>query len=59
MARKNTFCANTSEMSDTEKKIMANAMKGGQEQINILREAQAKNKEPEENPNEESNEDSN
>lgn len=53
MARKKTFCADTSEMSDTEKKIMANAMKASQDQINILREAQAKNEETNE---EESNE---
>lgn len=45
MAKKNTFYANTSEMSDTEKKIMALAMKTGQDQINILRESQAKNQE--------------
>jgi len=56
MAKKNTFCANTSEMSDTEKKIMALAMKTGQDQINILRESQAKNQEKtsEEQPSEES-----
>lgn len=45
MARKKTFCADTSKMSDTEKKIMATAMKAGQDQINIIREQQA-----EENP---------
>jgi len=45
MAKKKTFCADTSEMSDTEKKIMATAMKAGQDQINILREAQTKNQE--------------
>lgn len=54
MARKNTFCADTSKMSDTEKKIMANAMKAGQDQINIIREAQAKNQEPKQIPEEES-----
>jgi len=30
-------------MTDIEKKLMANAMKAGQDQINILREGQAKN----------------
>ena len=43
--KKNTFCADTSKMTDTEKKIMANAMKAGQDQINILREAQTENQE--------------
>jgi len=43
--KKNTFCADTSEMSDTEKKIMASAMKAGEDQINILREAQTENQE--------------
>ena len=50
--KKKTFCANTSEMSDTEKKIMASAMKAGQDQINILRASQTKNNTPEENPKE-------
>ena len=37
--KKNTFCADTSEMSDLEKKIMATAMRQGEEQINIVRRA--------------------
>lgn len=45
MAKKNTFCADTSKMTNTEKKIMANAMKAGQDQINILRKEHAKNQE--------------
>ena len=48
MAKKNTFCADTSKMSDTEKKIMARAMKAGEDQINIVREAQVENQEPKE-----------
>ena len=44
--KKNTFCADTSKMTDTEKKIMATAMKQGEEQINIVR--QAKKQEPQE-----------
>lgn len=39
--KKNTFCADTSKMTDTEKKIMATAMKQGEEQINIVRESRA------------------
>ena len=57
--KKKTFCADTSKMSDTEKKIMATAMKAGEDQINILREAGTKNQEPKEIPEEESNEASN
>ncbi|MCH7969396.1 MAG: hypothetical protein IH841_09175 [Thaumarchaeota archaeon] len=44
MAKKKTLCADASNMSDIEKKIMATSMKAGQDQINILREEQAKNK---------------
>ncbi len=51
---KNKFCANTNEMSGTEKKIMANAMKTGQEQINFLREEKAKNEESQNQEEEES-----
>jgi len=50
--KKKIFCADTSEMSDTEKKIMASAMKAGQDQINIVREArsqESKETEPKEN----------
>jgi len=53
VSKKKTFCADTSKMSDTEKKIMASSMKAGQEQINILRAAQVKNNTPKENPEEE------
>ena len=49
--KKKIFCADTSKMSDTEKRIMAISMKAGQEQINILRENQT-----EEKPNEEAEE---
>ena len=45
MASKKTFCVDTSQMSDTEKKIMATAMKAGQDQINIVRQSGAKNQE--------------
>ena len=51
--KKGTFCADTSKMSDTEKKIMATSMKAGQDQINIIRAARAKNNTPKENPEEE------
>jgi len=43
--KKNTFCADTSKMSDTEKKIMANAMKAGEEQINIIRDSKTQESE--------------
>ena len=45
--KKNTFCADTSEMTDTEKKIMATAMKQGEEQINIVRESRTQESEEE------------
>jgi len=45
--KKNTFCADTSEMTDTEKKIMATAMKQGEEQINIVRESRIQESEEE------------
>ncbi len=45
MAKKKTFCADISEMTDTEKKIMARSMKAGEDQINIVREDQAKSQE--------------
>ena len=51
--KKGTFCADTSKMSDTEKKIMATSMKAGQDQINIIRAARDKNNTPKENPEEE------
>ena len=43
--KKNTFCADTSEMTDTEKKIMARAMKAGEDQINIVRESRTQESE--------------
>ena len=43
MARKaKEFCQDTSEMTETEKGVMARAVKSGQEQINFLREQEAK-----------------
>jgi len=51
--KKTTFCADTSKLSDVEKKIMASSMKAGQEQINIIRAAQAKNNTAKETPKEE------
>jgi len=42
MAKKKSLCADTSEMTDTEKKIMARAMTAGEDQINIIRDDQAK-----------------
>lgn len=49
MARKaKEFCQDTSEMSETEKGIMARAIKGGQDQINFLREQEAKENQEEE-----------
>jgi len=51
--KKTTFCADTSKMSDVEKKIMATSMKAGQDQINIIRAARTKNNTPKENPEEE------
>lgn len=47
--KKTTFCADTSKMSDVEKKIMATSMKAGQDQINIIRAARAKNNTPKKN----------
>ncbi len=56
MAKKNSnkhgLCADSSDLSETEKGIMAMSMKAGQEQINFLRK-QAENKES--NEEEESN----
>ena len=43
--KKKTFCADASEMSDTERKIMASAMKAGQDQINIIRDARSQESE--------------
>ena len=51
MKKKNNnhgLCADSSDLSDTEKGIMARSMKAGQEQINFLRKQAEKNPEPEE-----------
>lgn len=54
MAKKNNnkhgLCADSSNLSETERGIMARAMKAGQEQINFLR------KQAENNPNSEEEE---
>jgi len=43
MARKTKeFCQDTSEMTETEKGVMARAVKAGQDQVNFLREQEAK-----------------
>ena len=39
---KKRFCQDTTGMTDTEKGIMARSIKSGQDQINFLREQQAK-----------------
>ena len=44
---KNRFCQNITNMSETEKGIMARSIKTGQDQINFIREQHAKeNSEP-------------
>lgn len=49
MARKaKEFCQDTSEMTETERGVMARAVKAGQEQINFLREQEAKKQQEEE-----------
>lgn len=48
---KKRFCQDTTNMSETEKGIMARSIKAGQDQINFLREQQAKERsEPQEEP---------
>jgi len=50
---KKRFCQDTTNMSETEKGIMARSVKLGQDQINFLREQKAKeNSEPKEEPEE-------
>ena len=49
MARKGKeFCQDTSKMTETEKGVMARAVKSGQEQINFLREQETKKQQEEE-----------
>ena len=45
---KKTLCADTTGMSNTEKKIMAKSMKVGQDKINFLRKQAEKNQDTEE-----------
>jgi len=49
MARKTKeFCQDTSKMTETEKGVMARAVKSGQDQVNFLREQKAKENQEEE-----------
>jgi len=48
MAHKKEFCQDTSNMTETEKGVMARAVKAGQDQVNFLREQEAKENQEEE-----------